>query len=86
MKYTLFSKKQQPDPEMDRLRSELYQAQEDLQQAYHHLDLVADPELVESCIYQINSIQARCNYLIRTIKARHGISIAASAEEGVTWV
>jgi hypothetical protein len=86
MKCTLFSKKPQPDPEMDRLKNELYQAQEDLQQAYHHLDLVADPELVESCIYQINSIQARCNYLIRTIKARHGISIAASAKEGATWV
>ena len=59
MKCTLFAKKQQPDPEMDRLKSELYQAQDDLQQAYHHLDLVVDPELVESCVYQINSIQAR---------------------------
>ena len=85
MKCTLFSKKQQPDPEMDRLKSELYQAQDDLQQAYHHLDLVADPELVEACIYQINSIQARCNYLIRTIKTHHNLSITASAEEGVTW-
>ena len=47
MKCTLFSKKQQPDPEMDRLKSELYQAQDDLQQAYHHLDLVVEPELVE---------------------------------------
>ena len=86
MKCTLFSKKPQPDPEMDRLKNELYQAQEDLQQAYHHLDLVADPELVESCVYQINSIQARCNYLIRTIKARHGTPVAASAKEGATWI
>ena len=85
MKYTLFSTKQQPDPEMDRLKSDLYQAQDDLQQAYHHLDLVVDPELVESCVYQINSIQARCNYLIRAIKTRHSLPIAAPAEEGVTW-
>ena len=84
MKCTLFAKKQQPDPEMDRLKSELYQAQDDLQQAYHHLDLVVDPELVESCVYQINSIQARCNYLIRAIKTHHGIQIIAPEEEGVT--
>ena len=29
-----------------------------------------DPELVESCVYQINADKARCNYLIRAIKAR----------------
>ena len=85
MKCTLFSKKQQSDPEMDRLRSELYQAQEDLQQAYHHLDLVADPELVESCVYQISAIQARCNYLIRAIKNRHNSAADALWKEDAAW-
>ena len=86
MKSTLFTRKKQPDPELERLKTELYQAQDDLQQAYHHLDLVLEPELVESCIYQISSIQARCNYLIRAIKARHGAASAAPAEERATWI
>ena len=29
-----------------------------------------DPELVESCVYEISAVKARCNYLIRAIKAR----------------
>ena len=86
MKNTLFVRKKRPDPELERLKTELYQAQEDLQQAYHHLDLVLDPELVESCIYQISSIQARCNYLIRAIKTRHGTESSAPTEESTAWI
>lgn len=85
MKASLFAKKNRPDPEIERLKQELSDAQEDLQQAYHHLDLVLEPELVESCVYQISAIQARCNYLIRAIKARYGITAAAKAEGEVTW-
>ena len=86
MKYTLFPKKHRPDPELERLKAELYQAQEELQQAYSHLDLVVEPELVDACVYQISAIQARCNYLIRAIKARLGTSASVPAEEGATWV
>lgn len=86
MKYTLFARKKRPDPELERLKAELYQAQDELQQAYHHLDLVLEPELVESCIYQISAIQARCNYLIRAIKARHGAASSMPEEEGATWI
>ena len=86
MKHSLFAKKQHPDLELERLKTELYRAQEDLQQAYHHLDLVLEPELVDACIYQICSIQSRCNYLIRAIKARHSGAETAPAEEGAAWI
>ena len=86
MKYTLFAKKHRPDPELEHLKAELYQAQEELQQAYSHLDLVVEPELVDACVYQISAIQSRCNYLIRAIKARLGTSASVPAEEGATWV
>ena len=86
MKYTLFAKKRRPDPELEHLKTELYQAQEELQQAYSHLDLVVEPELVDACVYQINAVQARCNYLIRAIKTRLGATAPASVEEGATWV
>ena len=86
MKNALFVKKIQPDPELEKLKAELYRAQDDLQQAYHHLDLVLEPELVESCVYQISAIQARCNYLIRTIKARYGPASSIPSEEGAPWI
>ena len=85
MKTSLFTRKNRPDPETERLRQELCAAQEDLQQAYRHLDLVVEPELVESCIYQISAIQARCNYLIRAIKARYTTAAAAYPEKEITW-
>ena len=85
MKLAWFPGKTRPDPELEHLKAELDRAQEDLRQAYHHLDLVLEPELVEACIYQICSIQARCNYLIRTIKARHNGTAAVPTKEGAAW-
>ena len=84
MKTSLFAKKNTPDPELERLRQELLDAQNELQQAYHHLDLVVEPELVESCVYKISAIQARCNFLIRTIKDRHRAA-AAEWKEDAAW-
>ena len=46
-----------------------------------------DPELVESCVYQISAVKARCNYLIRAIKERSAPAEAALAErkEDAVW-
>ncbi|MDY5612239.1 DUF2508 family protein [Dysosmobacter sp.] len=67
---TSFSKKQRPDPELLALRAELQEAQDQLALAYRQFNQAVDPELVESCVYQISADKARCNYLIRAIKAR----------------
>ena len=86
MKTLFFPKKPLPDPELEMLKGELNAAQVELQAAYHQFNLAVEPELVESCVYQINAVQARCNYLIRAIKARcPGAVPAARAEEDVTW-
>ena len=77
-------KKTAPDPELETLKAELDTAQADLQTAYRQFDLAVEPELVESCIYQINAIQARCNYLIRVIKGRCPHSPAAAAAAAKT--
>ena len=71
---SVFSKKVLPDPELPALRAELQSAQAELTCAYQQFNLATDPELVESCIYQINAVKARCNYLIRTIKTHSGES------------
>ena len=67
---TIFSKKARPDPELLALKAELQEAQGELSLAYRRFDQAVDPELVESCVYEISAVKARCNYLIRTIKAR----------------
>ena len=64
------------------LRSELLEAQGDLAQAYRQFNQALDPELVESCIYQISAVKARCNYLIRAIKERSPEAAAAVRLEG----
>lgn len=77
-----FSQKRRPDPELLALRAELRDAQWELTLAYRRFDRAVDPELVESCVYQISASKARCNYLIRTIKERDPAALAALAAEG----
>ena len=82
MKTVFVKKNARPDPELAKLRAELLEAQGDLTQAYRQFDQALDPELVESCIYQISAVKARCNYLIRAIKARSPEGLAAAGVEG----
>ena len=79
---TTFFKKNRPDPELLTLRAELQSAQGDLSLAYRQFDQALDPELVESCVYQISAVKARCNYLIRAIKARSPEDAAAAQAQG----
>ena len=81
----MFSKKAKPDAELLLLKAELQEAQGQLSLAYRQFDQALDPELVESCVYQISAVKARCNYLIRAIKTREasgGAGKAANREEG----
>ena len=84
---TVFSKKPRPDPELLALRAELLEAQGELALAYRRFDQAVDPELVESCIYHISAVKARCNYLIRMIKQYDPDAIAAARPEGdAVWI
>ena len=82
MKSVLFSKKAKTDPELLTLKAELTAAQNELATAYQRFDHAVDPELVESCVYQISAVKARCNYLIRAIKERSPEALAAMHTEG----
>ncbi len=79
---TTFFKKNRPDPELTALMTELQSARGDLSLAYRQFDQAVDPELVESCIYQIKAEKARCNYLIRAIKERSPQGFAVPRLEG----
>ena len=83
---TLFSKKPTPDPELLTLKAELQTAQGDLALAYRRFDRAVDPELVESCVYEISAVNARCNYLIRAIKARCPEYRSGPETEDAVWI
>lgn len=86
MKTSIFSKPPKPDPELLALKEELQSAQSDLALAYLQFNQALDPELVESCVYQISAVKARCNYLIRAIKEHSPDAAAASRmEEDTAW-
>ncbi len=78
----IFVKKPTPDPELETLKAELSAANSEVQAAYSQFDLAVEPELVESCIYHISAVQARCNYLIRAIKTRSPSASADCRREG----
>ena len=82
MKNILFTKRSRSDPELLALKAELLNAQGELACAYQQFDQALDPELVESCIYQISAVKARCNYLIRAIKERSPDTVAAVTLQG----
>jgi len=53
---------------MMELKASLQTTQDALNHAYTAFDYVNDPELTEACIFEIRSLQARMNYLVRQIK------------------
>ena len=67
----------------DQLRAELNETQLELALAYRQFNMVVDPELVEACIYQINALKARYNYLIRALKEPD--AAAAAMEGSARW-
>lgn len=43
--------------------------------AYNHFNFTSDPDLIESCVYEISSLQCRYNYLLRRVKERGGSAV-----------
>ncbi len=48
-----------------------------INQAYSGFNAVADPDLIESYVYEINALQKRYSYLIRRVKALTGDEVNA---------
>ncbi len=75
------------DPALQSLFTELSDTRFALAQAYMRFDNTVEPDLVDACIYEINAISSRYNYLLRAIKERGGVAAAKLYTEGaVTWV
>lgn len=50
------------------LMNDLHQTAQDLRDAYHNLENVVDPDLIDCYIYEVNSVQMRYKFLLATIK------------------
>ncbi len=55
-------------PALLELKTSLQDTQSALNHAYAAFDYTSDPELTESCIFEIRALQSRMNYLVRQIK------------------
>jgi hypothetical protein len=67
---------------MEDLADELQQTRLALANAYDKFNFVSDPELVDACIYEIDSLKAKYNYLFRKLKEQDVPCLAAGAMEG----
>ncbi len=57
-----------PNQEVVELQQALSRTSAEIHQAYHAFDNTCEDELIESYVYEINSLHARYNYLLRRIK------------------
>lgn len=69
------------------LKTSLQNTKLALSQAYAAFNYTSDPELTESCIFEIRSLQSRMNYLLREIKnLEEGATVAAHAGGRARWM
>lgn len=50
------------------LVNDLHRTAQDLRDAYHNLENVVDPDLIDCYIYELNSVQMRYKFLLTSIK------------------
>ena len=63
----LLSKRKTPKENL--LIKEINETKLALEAAYSQFEYVVDPDLIDSCIYELNAIQNRYKYLLKQAKA-----------------
>lgn len=63
----LLSKRKSPKENL--LIKEINETKLALEAAYSQFEYVVDPDLIDSCIYELNAIQKRYKYLLKQAKA-----------------
>ena len=54
--------------ELQQLQACMERVRRELNQAYTAFNMADDADLVESCVFEINALQARYNYLVKQAK------------------
>ena len=70
----LFPRRGPQEEERRTLMDSLSRTQTQIQQAYGCFNASSDGDLIESYVFEINSLQARYNYLLRRVKELEGIT------------
>lgn len=71
--FSLRKRRENPDQQARRTLAEgLAQTSRLINQAYQGFNAVQDPDLIESYVYEINSLQSRYTYLLRRLKELDG--------------
>ena len=77
------AKRSTTDSALRDLKQELLRTNDALKDAYTRFDCVCDTDLIDACIYEINALKARSNYLLRRIKARSGEDVPSGVPHAV---
>ena len=72
-------------PALLELKQSLQHTQSELNLAYNAFDYASDPDLTESCIFAIRSLQSRMDYLIKQIKEQEA-RVAAGGIRRARWM
>ena len=71
--FSLRKRRENPDQQARRTLAEgLAQTSRLINQVYQGFNAVRDPDLIESYVYEINSLQSRYAYLLRRLKELDG--------------
>ena len=77
------ARKTASDPITHEMQQELLRTNQALKDAYARFDCVCDSDLIDACIYEINALKARSNYLLRQIKQRSGQPVPSGIPQAV---
>jgi hypothetical protein len=69
----LFLKRRRPKEDL--LLIEINRTKLALDTAYSNFENVIDPDLIDSCIYELNAVQNRYKYLLKLAKAAEAIPV-----------
>ena len=64
----LFRKKKRVPKENLMLINEINRTKIAMEAAYSNFENVVDPDLIDSCIYELNAIQNRYHFLLKQVK------------------
>ena len=76
-------------PALMEWKTSLQDTQNALNHAYAAFDYASDPELTEACIFEISSLKAKMNYLVRQIKELEvcaATAVTARAGGRARWI
>jgi hypothetical protein len=63
------------------LLDDLKRTKSDLELSYSNFENVVDPDLIDSCIYQINAVQMRYKFLLARVKQMEEPCVEAACGE-----